>query len=241
MKKLLLISFSLAIAAAVQAQIIHVPADYPTIQQGIDAAIEGDTVLVSDGIYYEQINFLGKKPLMVSSEFIMDGDTNHIANTIIDGSQLPDINNASVAYFVSDEDTTSVLCGFTIRNGKGTYTPDNFDDRQGGGIWISDAGAKIIHNRITHNTLDDTQSGAGESTAGGGIAGRYDTGDYWIVITNNTIDSNTCISSHDYAFGGGISLSYNTRIINNINISQHLFGLCQFMGRRRRNRKCRDA
>ncbi len=216
MKNLLLITCGLAIAAAVQAQIIHVPADYPTIQQGIDAATNGDTVLVSDGTYYEQINFLGKKPLMVASEFLTDADTNHIASTIIDGSQLTNLDSASVVYFVSGEDSTSILCGFTVRNGKGTYTTDNYNDRQGGGIWISNAGAKIIHNRITHNTVDDTQPGNGESTCGGGIGAKYGMGNYWIVIADNTIDSNSCISTNEYAQGGGIFLSYNTRIIHNI-------------------------
>jgi hypothetical protein len=216
MKTLLLITCGLVIAAAVQAQIIHVPADYPTIQQGIAAATNGDTVLVSDGTYYEQINFLGKKPLTVASEFLTDGDTNHIANTIIDGSQLTNLDSASMVYFVSNEDTTSILCGFTVRNGKGTYTTDNMHDRQGGGIWISNAGAKIIHNRITNNTVDDTQPGNGESTSGGGIGAKYGFGNYWIVIADNTIDSNSCISTNEYATGGGIALSYNTRIFNNI-------------------------
>ena len=117
--------------------IIHVPGDYPTIQQGIDAANNYDTVLVSDGMYYEQINFLGKKPLMVASEFLMDGDTNHIANTIIDGSQLTNLDSASVVYFVSGEDTTSILAGFTIRDGKGTIY-NLLDIRGGGGIFIAD-------------------------------------------------------------------------------------------------------
>jgi len=216
MKTLLIITCGLAVAVAVQAQIIHVPDDYPTIQQGIDAANNFDTVLVSDGTYYEQINFLGKKPLTVASEFLMDGDTNHIANTIIDGSQLTNLDSASVVYFVSGEDTTSILCGFTVRNGKGTYTTDNYNYRQGGGIWISEAGAKIVHNRITHNTVDDTQPGNGESTSGGGIGAKYGFGSYWIVIADNTIASNSCNSTNEYATGGGIALSYNTRIFNNI-------------------------
>jgi hypothetical protein len=216
MKKLiLLLSCSFALAAA-QAQIIRVPGDYPTIQQGINHAAPGDTVLVAEGTYYEQINFLGKKPLMVASQYLVDGNAGHIANTIIDGSLLTNSDSASVVYFVSGGDTTSILCGFTIRNGKGTYTPDNFEDRQGGGIWIAGAGAKIIYNRITHNTLDDTQPMNGNSTFGGGIGGKWEDAGYWVVIGNNTIDSNTCISKYEYAGGAGIGLAYNTRIFNNI-------------------------
>jgi hypothetical protein len=216
MKKIALFCCNCLVTAALQAQIIHVPADYPTIWQGIDAAIPGDTVLVADGLYYEQIDFEGKKPLMVASLFLIDGDKSHIANTIIDASYPFDPDFASVVYFDEGEDTTTVLCGFTIQNGRGTYTPDNLDDRQGGGIWISDAGAKIIHNRITHNTLDDRQPLNGMSVDGAGIGTKWADGNYWVVIANNIIDSNTCISQYDYAWGAGVSSSYNTRLTNNI-------------------------
>ena len=37
------------------ADIIHIPGDYPTIQEGIDAANEYDTVLVKPGFYEENI------------------------------------------------------------------------------------------------------------------------------------------------------------------------------------------
>ncbi len=216
MKKMLLFLCSLSFAAALQAQIIHVPADYPTIQQGINAATSGDTVLVAEGTYYEQISFLGKKPLMVASQFLLDDDTSHISKTIIDGSQLTNLDSASVVYFVSGEDTTSVLCGFTIQHGKGTYTPANLDDRQGGGIWIAESGAKISYNRITHNILDDTQAVNGNSVDGAGIGTLYVDSDNWVVIENNIIDSNVCISKYEYAWGAGIGISCNSRIVNNV-------------------------
>lgn len=46
---------------------IHMPDDYPTIQAGIDASEDMDTVLVAEGIYFENINFSGKD-IVVESE-----------------------------------------------------------------------------------------------------------------------------------------------------------------------------
>ena len=102
--------------------IIKVPVDTLTIQGGIFLAETGDTVLVSEGTYYENINFSGKA-ITVASLFILDDDTSHISKTIIDGSQPSHSDSGSVVYFISGEDTTSVLFGFTITGGTGTLTP----------------------------------------------------------------------------------------------------------------------
>src|SRR6185437_16304236 len=73
---------------------------YTTIQSGIDAAQNGDTVLVAPGTYTENINFNGKAITVTSS--------GGAANTIIDGGNI-----APVAIFTSAEGAKSVLNGFT--------------------------------------------------------------------------------------------------------------------------------
>lgn len=215
MKAIIFLFCFIFAASLIYGQIIHIPADYPTIQQGIDVATPGDTVLVSDGLYNENISLLGKKPLLVTSLFVMDSDTNHINNTIIDGSQFSDIDNASVVAFKSGEDTTSILCGFTIRGGRGTWDSIR-DNRCGGGIYISGSGAKIIYNKITENTVDDTQPGNGQETYGGGIGTSDEDAEYWILIEHNQIFYNTAITMYGLAAGGGIFMSYNARVADNV-------------------------
>jgi len=67
---------------------INIPDEYPTIQQGIDAAVDGDTILVDQGIYYENLQIT--KSITLASHAIFDDlsnwvDNDNINNTIIDG------------------------------------------------------------------------------------------------------------------------------------------------------------
>lgn len=187
------------------ADIIHVPRQQPTIQAGIDAAINGDTVLVAHGIYYENIRFKGKA-VTVASRFIMDGRKRHIRRTVIDASRIIRRNTASAVYFMDGEDTTSVLSGFTITGGKGTvYTLDGEKFLAGGGIFIfKDSGAKITYNRIILNELKVTglkAYGAGIYAAPGNARRTKE-----VVIRHNKIHNNTIVSGNS-GYGGGIYVS----------------------------------
>ena len=86
MKQFLILVFILLPLPILNGQVtINVPGDYSTVQAGINAASNGDVVLVADGTYYENINFRGKA-ITVASHFLLDGNRMHIENTIINGS-----------------------------------------------------------------------------------------------------------------------------------------------------------
>ncbi|HET9791867.1 MAG TPA: choice-of-anchor D domain-containing protein, partial [Candidatus Angelobacter sp.] len=174
---------------AVAAVTIHVPADQPTIQAAINAAGNGDTVLVSNGIYKENINFNGKA-ITVSS-------VNGPAVTTIDGGKLN-----TVVLFVTGETSASVLNGFTITNGSAGFQTPNFGE--GAGIAVENASPTITNNIITAN--------AGCNGIGIGIGFAAP------LIQGNTISNNVQSGCSGGIGGGGISIrgeSSGTKIIGN--------------------------
>lgn len=129
----------------INATIINVPADQPTIQEGINASVDTDTVLVQPGTYVENINYNGKN-ITVASLFYTTQDTSYISQTIIDGNL-----NGSVVTFESGEDSTAILTGFTISNGYFLV---------GGGILIANnSNPKLINLIISNNNA--TMDGGG--------------------------------------------------------------------------------
>jgi len=196
---------------ALSANIILVPQDQPGIQAGINAAVNGDTVLVADSIYFENINFIGKA-ITVASYMIMDNDTTHRDNTIINGSQPVNPDVGSVITFQSGEDTTSVLYGLTITGGSGTLEPAQ-TFRAGGGIVCINCGCKLVGNKIINNMV------TGPAAYGGGVATvlapPYNDTTY-VVLKGNQIEHNTVTANSASAFGGGLWLRSHGKILANL-------------------------
>jgi hypothetical protein len=113
-----------------KAKLLHVPGDYALIQAAINAAADGDTVLVAPGTYFENLNLRGKKVLL-ASYYLLDSDPGNILSTIIDGSSPTHPDTASCIIFASGEDSTTILEGFTLTGGTGTV----WLDRHIGGLY----------------------------------------------------------------------------------------------------------
>ncbi|MFQ6043554.1 MAG: right-handed parallel beta-helix repeat-containing protein [Candidatus Poribacteria bacterium] len=210
----------------IEAVTLHVPSDYDTIQAAIDDAFDGDEIIVADGIYIgdgnKNLDFYGKA-IKVRSE-------NGPHNCIIDCE-----NNGRGFYFHSGEDSSSVVKGFTIRNG---YVSGEWPNDSGGGISCISSSPTITDNIITNNSavyggggifcvdssspiIQDNTITLNTAFLGGGI---YCFSSSSPTIQNNLITANSADISHGGG-GGGISCSESSpTIVSNI-ITQNSAGV----------------
>lgn len=164
-----LIPLAITLHSALAAWLVN-PGD--SIQNTIDAAQEGDVIVVSVGTYYENINPTGKNVTLMSEN---PDDEDCIDATIIDGGA-----NGTVITFINGETTDFILDGFTIQNGSG-----NIDWNGGGGILIESANPQIKHFKIKNCNVDFDGWGWGSAIfLSGNCSPNFEDG---IIENNNGI------------------------------------------------------
>ena len=122
--------------------------DYPTIQAAIDAASEGNLILLADGTYTgpgnRDLDF-GGKPLTLES---LSGDA---TSCIIDcEGSLGDAHRGF--YFHSDETSTSTVRYLTVTNGYAS--PALIGGEEGGAVLCSGASPAFLGCHFTENHAD---------------------------------------------------------------------------------------
>jgi hypothetical protein len=190
--------------------------DYPTIQAAITAAADGDTVELSTGVFAgdgnRNIDFLGKAITVRSRS----GDPN---SCIIDCQ-----NQGRGFVFTTGEDTTSVLEGVTVTNGRNTESweskgggifclsePQLKDciicncattdgpyapEGQGGGLYCADGSPLFVHCSFTNNRVWHEF----HNSRGGGV---YSEGAPRFIYCE--FSQNSAESFDNPAYGGGVS------------------------------------
>jgi hypothetical protein len=192
---------------------VHVPSEQPTIQQGIDAASTGDTVLVAAGSYSGPLNRdldFGGKGIVLESE---------------EGAAWTNINCGSVAHgflFHSGEDTTAVVRGIAVfyaaaDTGAGVYctggSNPKFEDcsfmhceaQEWGGALGLYASSPIV--RGCYLRFNSAEESGGLSGNGGGIA--------CFAGSSPLIVDTGFMENHALQAGGGLySLSSSPAVID---------------------------
>ncbi|MCK4856405.1 MAG: right-handed parallel beta-helix repeat-containing protein, partial [candidate division Zixibacteria bacterium] len=138
-----------AVAAQISfATVIHVPSEQPTIQAGIDAAVDGDTVLVANGTYTgggnRDIDFTGKQVLVMSASGAQ------VTTIDCEGSAM----ESHIAFsFHSSETRQTIIDGFTIT---GAYVTDLWSDS--GAVRCYSSSPTIRNCVITGNACTGVRS-----------------------------------------------------------------------------------
>jgi|GEM_PF-1617874 len=197
-----------------EANTIYVPDNYPTINQAIFNAADGDVVVVRSGTYFENVYFWGDKSITVQST--NPDNPMIVASTIINGSNI----GSTVTFY-----GYSILNGFTVQNGNAgvdngggiscwSCSPEiknciivNNKAANGGGIYCYDSSAKITNCTISYNTAT-----AGD---GGGICCSYNTSP--VIITGCIVERNEASAGN----GGGIYCSQALATIENCTITNN--------------------
>jgi hypothetical protein len=129
----LLSTFNLLLVAATYAAVIHVPGDQPTIQEGVEVSVAGDTVLVAPGVYPGA----GNHDITIVGPGIVIRSEEGAASTVIDCEGNPQ------AFCVESSWPNIVIEGFSITNATQTAVAG----------WFIDSPLQVAACAFRHNML----------------------------------------------------------------------------------------
>ena len=168
------------------ADTLEVPSEFATIQSAVNASVEGDTILVAPGIYYENI-YIDRTAIHLRSEAGPE-------LTIIDGSNLAQVIKIEAV-------SSLVIEGFTIQRGSPGVSS------WPAGVWIgSGLNITIRNNIVSDNSCESSCVGIGI-----GIFGNRSGP---VLIENNIIENNHGPRCGGGAIG--VATAVDLQIIDNV-------------------------
>lgn len=192
-----------------------------TIQDAVDAAVTGDDVVVTNGIYAT-----GGKPFDMSNtttnRVLIDKEitvrsVNGPGVTVIQGYQVPVTTNGDAAVRCVYLSAAAKLVGFTVTNGATSASPDPWSYPASGGGIFAEWGGRVTNCRIIGNSAQANGGGAylaalNNCLVVSNTAGSYGGGAYLGTLTNCTVVGN---SAPNGSAGMYASSAYNSILYYN--------------------------
>lgn len=178
---------------------------FHTIQGGVDAAADSDTVWVTNGIYDNGLTItpgyaLTNRVCITNAITVrsVNGPTNTFIKGASDSGSLGS-NAVRCVYMING----SMLIGFTITNGYTMDTGDLTFDQSGGGVWADSANCVISNCTFSGNSVGRIGGGAYRGTLNNctlsGNSADDGGGAYDCTLNNCTLSRNSAVTTS----GGG--------------------------------------
>jgi len=208
MKLLTVVFLATCCSAVVNANVLNVPSQYPTIQQGLDAAAPGDSVVVAEGTYTENIVW------PQTNDLHLLGDPANLARPVIDGAFA-----GRVIDIESDGNTllNVEISGFEVTNG--FLDVPAHTGETGAGILITNAALRLSSCVIRGNTI--TSTFAIQNNGGGAGLGIVSTPPGYINTIANCFFSSNTVSKVTSGEGPAIYLDGAPTVIKKTEIKNN--------------------
>lgn len=193
------------------------------IQEAIDTAVDGDQILVTNGVYQTGIGiayhyFSGVMSNRVAvTKAVTVKSVNGPAVTIIKGYQVPGTTNDASAVRCVYLTNNATLIGFTLTNGATRPYAGSSAAQTGGGVYCASVSATVSNCVLVGNAAGYEGGGAGGGTLNNcvieGNSARFGGGAAEAVLNNCVLTNNQATTS-----GGGASFCFatNCTLVNNL-------------------------
>jgi len=169
------------------------------IQDAVNVAIAGSTVLVSNGVYQTGGEAVSGGPTnrVVIDKPITVQSVNGLAVTVIQGN--PDSSNPVRCVYLANHTT---LAGFTLTNGTTATNGNMTFEQSGGGIWCESGGANISNCLISGNSAAASGGGVFRGTLTGCVISGNTSVTSGGGVLQSTLNNCTLAGNSSYAGGG---------------------------------------